>query len=287
MDLDANRSLIVAALARIPAGDRTALQTVYRLTSAKLFGVVLRILGERSEAEDVLQDVYVTVWRKAADFDAARASPMTWLIAIARNRAVADRAAREPAFAAMVAAWDERLAPGAGELEEAAPPPYLWRDIVAALPAPAARHPGLWRDLAFWRGLTLISGVLAAASLSALAYIGVKKPPPPLIASIDSEGVHHFIVTVDAQHGTIAVMPASFGAVPGKVPELWLIPPGGKPHSLGLLPISRMVTLALPPNLVADAIPKAVVAVSLEPPGGSPTGQPTGPVIATGELTIL
>ena len=88
MDLDANRSLIVAALVRIPAGDGAALQTVYRLTSAKLFGVCLRILGERSEAEDVLQEVYVTVWRKAADFDAARASPMTWLIAIARNRAI-------------------------------------------------------------------------------------------------------------------------------------------------------------------------------------------------------
>ncbi|MEJ2625451.1 MAG: sigma factor, partial [Pseudolabrys sp.] len=217
MDLDANRSLIVAALARIPAGDRTALQTVYRLTSAKLFGVVLRILGESSEAEDVLQDVYVTVWRKAADFDAARASPMTWLIAIARSRV-----AREPAFTAMAAAWDERLALGAGEFEEAAPPPYLWRDIVAALPAPAARHPDLWRDLTFWRGLTLVSGVLAAASLSALAYVGVKKPPPPLIASIDSEGVHHFILTVDAQHGTIAMMPASFAAVPGKAPELWL-----------------------------------------------------------------
>jgi RNA polymerase sigma-70 factor (ECF subfamily) len=88
MDLDANRSLIAAALARIPGGDRTALQTVYRLTSAKLFGVVLRILGERSEAEDVLQEVFVTVWRKADDFDANRASPMTWLIAIARNRAI-------------------------------------------------------------------------------------------------------------------------------------------------------------------------------------------------------
>ncbi|HEY0223278.1 MAG TPA: sigma-70 family RNA polymerase sigma factor [Pseudolabrys sp.] len=88
MDLDANRSLIVAALARIPAGDRPALQTVYRLTSAKLFGVCLRILEERSEAEDVLQEVYVTVWRKAAAFDPARASPMTWLIAIARNRAI-------------------------------------------------------------------------------------------------------------------------------------------------------------------------------------------------------
>ena len=67
MDLEANRALIAAALARIPGGDRAALQTVYRLTSAKLFGVCLRILGERSEAEDVLQEVYVTVWRKAGE----------------------------------------------------------------------------------------------------------------------------------------------------------------------------------------------------------------------------
>jgi RNA polymerase sigma-70 factor (ECF subfamily) len=88
MDLDANRSLLIATLARIPLGDRAALQTVYRLTSAKLFGVCLRILGERADAEDVLQEVYVTVWRKAADFDPAKASPMTWLIAIARNRAI-------------------------------------------------------------------------------------------------------------------------------------------------------------------------------------------------------
>ena len=88
MDLDANRSLIAAALGRIPDGDRAALQTVYRLTSAKLFGVCLRILGEHGEAEDVLQEIYVTVWRKAADFDASRASPMTWLITIARNRSI-------------------------------------------------------------------------------------------------------------------------------------------------------------------------------------------------------
>ncbi len=99
MELDTNRSLIVAALARVPAGDRAALQTVYRLTAAKLFGVCLRILGERGEAEEVLQEVYLTVWRKAGDFDAGRASPMTWLIAIARNRAIdrlrASRARRQ------------------------------------------------------------------------------------------------------------------------------------------------------------------------------------------------
>jgi RNA polymerase sigma-70 factor (ECF subfamily) len=108
MNLDANRSLIVAALARIPGGDRAALQTVYRLTSAKLFGVCLRILGERSEAEDVLQEVFVTVWRKAADFDAARASPMTWLIAITRNRAIDRlRASRQSRHMAPIEAADD------------------------------------------------------------------------------------------------------------------------------------------------------------------------------------
>jgi RNA polymerase sigma-70 factor (ECF subfamily) len=88
MDADAMRSQLAAALARVAAGDRAALQLVYRDTSAKLFGVCLRILHDRSEAEDVLQEVYVTVWRKAAAFDPGRASPVTWLVAIARNRAI-------------------------------------------------------------------------------------------------------------------------------------------------------------------------------------------------------
>src|SRR5258707_291662 len=88
MDAEASRSQLAAALARVAAGDRTALRLVYQDTSAKLFGVCLRILNDKSEAEDVLQDVYVTVWRKAAGFDPGRASPITWLVAIARNRAI-------------------------------------------------------------------------------------------------------------------------------------------------------------------------------------------------------
>jgi RNA polymerase sigma-70 factor (ECF subfamily) len=88
MDADATRKQLVAALARVAAGDRAALRIVYQDTSAKLFGVCLRILKDRSEAEDVLQEVYVTVWRKAGAFDPGRASPITWLVAIARNRAI-------------------------------------------------------------------------------------------------------------------------------------------------------------------------------------------------------
>jgi RNA polymerase sigma-70 factor, ECF subfamily len=125
MDLEANRDLIIAALARIPGGDRTALQTIYRLTAAKLFGVCLRILSERSDAEDVLQEVYLTVWRKAGDFNPGRASPMTWLIAIARNRAIdrlrATRQSRhmDPIDVAADLADNAPLADGAMESVEA------------------------------------------------------------------------------------------------------------------------------------------------------------------------
>jgi|SRR5690242_1337143 len=85
---DAARKQLTAALNRIAAGDRAALNLLYRDTSAKLFAVCLRILKDRSEAEDVLQEIYLSVFQRAGTFDAARASPMTWLVAIARNRSI-------------------------------------------------------------------------------------------------------------------------------------------------------------------------------------------------------
>jgi RNA polymerase sigma-70 factor (ECF subfamily) len=77
-----------ALLARAADGDRTAFRDFYDRMSAKLFGIVLRIVTERGEAEDVLQEVFVTIWRKAAEFDPSRASPVTWTATIARNRAI-------------------------------------------------------------------------------------------------------------------------------------------------------------------------------------------------------
>lgn len=85
---DSERSLLTAALHRVAKGDRPAFHEVYRRTCAKLLGVCLRISTDREEAEEVLQEVYVTVWQKAAQFDAARASPITWLATMARNRAI-------------------------------------------------------------------------------------------------------------------------------------------------------------------------------------------------------
>jgi RNA polymerase sigma-70 factor (ECF subfamily) len=85
---EAGRKALVAALVRVAAGDRGALQFIYKQTAAKLFGVCLRILPDKVEAEDVVQEVYVTVWRRADTFDPDRGSPIAWLAAIARNRAI-------------------------------------------------------------------------------------------------------------------------------------------------------------------------------------------------------
>jgi RNA polymerase sigma-70 factor, ECF subfamily len=85
---DQLRQELATALIRAGAGDKSAFEMVYRRTSAKLFGVCLRIFGDRQEAEDALQDVYITIWNKAARFDAGRASPISWLVKVARNRAI-------------------------------------------------------------------------------------------------------------------------------------------------------------------------------------------------------
>lgn len=75
-------------LARAGVGDRAAFATLYERTSAQLLGVVLRIQKDRAQAEDILQEVYVNVWRAASGFDAAQSQPLTWLTSIARHRAI-------------------------------------------------------------------------------------------------------------------------------------------------------------------------------------------------------
>ena len=87
---------VARLIAQCAAADRAAFRDLYRDTSAKLMGVLLRMLKERAEAEDVLQEVYTRVWLRAARFDPAKGRGMTWLIAIARNLAI-DRLRARPA----------------------------------------------------------------------------------------------------------------------------------------------------------------------------------------------
>src|SRR5665213_1834663 len=193
---------------------------------------------------------------------------------------------RDYNFARMVGEWEQRLTPWARNIEEVSPPPHIWSAIEAALPAPAPQRASLWQSLMFWPGLAL-AGALTAACLGGLVYFGALGGHELLVATIEGGGNRVFVATVDAKRGSIAVVPASFSADATRVPELWLIPADGKPRPLGLLRSDRAVTITIPSEYVAQTVSSASLAVSLEPPGGSTTGAPTGPVIGTGKLTSL
>lgn len=83
-----DRTLLTKALAGVAGGNAGALEEVYSRTAAKLFGICLRILGDRGDAEDILQDIYLNLDRRAASFDPDRGSPIAWLATITRNRAI-------------------------------------------------------------------------------------------------------------------------------------------------------------------------------------------------------
>ena len=98
MDRDQLSEQIGDLLKQVGDGDRRAFEALYRASSSVLLGVCMRVLADRGDAEEVLQDVFVTVWGKAAQFDPQRARGMTWLATIARNRAI-DRLRSSPAAA--------------------------------------------------------------------------------------------------------------------------------------------------------------------------------------------
>ncbi|WP_373353760.1 sigma-70 family RNA polymerase sigma factor [Pseudoroseicyclus sp. CXY001] len=113
----ATREEVEHWIGRCSLGDRDAFSALYDATSAKLFGVILRVLNDRAEAEEVLQEVYLRIWRNAGRYSANGLSPMSWLITIARNRAIDRLRARKSA---------------GGEMDEVA-------DLADAAPGPEAQ----------------------------------------------------------------------------------------------------------------------------------------------------
>lgn len=212
------------------------------------------------------------------------------------RRGAERRIAEDAAFAAEVAAWERKLTPLIAAVPPIEPPPAVWQAIARrlGLAANGARSPArssLWESLSFWRTLGVASSALAAASLFAVAVLLRPVPPeaPPLVATLQGTGAlaATFVARVDPKRGTLLVVPTSALSTDGRAPELWLISPGVDPQPVGLLDPARPVTLAIPARLIPQATRDAVLAVSLEPPGGSPTGKPTGPVVAQGALTNL
>jgi Uncharacterized protein conserved in bacteria len=129
--------------------------------------------------------------------------------------------------------------------------------------------------------------LLVVVSLSRLVPTPSVANAGYMVSTIQQDnGSTGWTATMDLQHARMVVVPATPVAfAQGRAPQLWLIPAGGKPISVGMIARDRPTTLALDAALLARLGPTAALAVSVEPLGGSPTGQPTGAVIAKGTIS--
>lgn len=199
---------------------------------------------------------------------------------------------QEPRLAERVAFWEANL----NQLTEGARPvpvpPWVWRRIENALNPESESKTGWWQDLFVWRW----AAGLAVATAVFLAVVPQQQPVPELpvaeggfvLVLTDEESKTAFLVSrqdrdspIRAEAITVPVMTVA------QAYELWLLPPDSAPLSLGLLN-EQGNTLLLPDLDVSQLVqPGYGMAVSIEPPGGSPTGSPTGPVVYTGSIKSL
>jgi len=213
----------------------------------------------------------------------------------ARRREVA-----EPAFAAEVAAWHERLAALLADVAPIEPDAAMWGRVSAAL---ALRDPRnnvveLKRKVRFWRASAAALTAIAASLLLGLGLgmglRGTESIQPPattvgprqmLIAAIDGEGTPPLaVVSVDRTDKSLIVTPAALTPVAGHDHELWIVPVAGDPRSLGLLRPGPARRIVLADDLAGLLAGGSTLAVSAEDEGGSRTGLPQGPIVATGTL---
>lgn len=209
----------------------------------------------------------------------------------------------EPAFLELVGTWERRLAPLLDEIAEAAPPAEVWTRISASL----GREDGgggatihqLRRKANIWRTYSAAITAVAAALVVVIGLDIAKQDPvlqPPiaqipapaaatLVASLAAEGgPAALIITYDPDARSLIATPAVLQGAAGHDHQLWVLPESGPPRSLGIVTAGQPRKITIPPALLQAIGASATLAVSVEPEGGSPTGQPTGPVIASGQL---
>jgi len=184
----------------------------------------------------------------------------------------------DPELARGVAAWEARLAPMARAIEPVAPPARVWPKIEQQL--------NFKKPSSFWKTL----GLIASGAAAALIAVAVLLPPQraggtaSYIAILTDPKTSHPVLVATAERGETVLRVNTLDPaihVAGRSLELWALPRGGAPRSLGLVSHERgLLKLLAPADQSLGDVP--ALAVSLEPQGGSPTGQPTGPVLYTG-----
>lgn len=209
------------------------------------------------------------------------------------RRAVAERIERDGAFARLVDGWEAYFAPLASAYAAVEPPASVKAAIdrllfaSGASSAPVASNAGFWSSLAVWRSLAAaaVAALVIFAGSTFLREPTIPPSPQQLVASLAADGSDvRFLAVYNAATGEIGLSKLSGEPGPNQTYELWMIEGQNPPVSMGVVPAGESSRLGVDDESKARLAAGAVLAVSLEPEGGSPTGLPTGPVVAAGDL---
>ncbi|CDN50061.1 anti-sigma factor [Neorhizobium galegae] len=209
------------------------------------------------------------------------------VLSLEARHAVEQRMASDRAFARIVERWQADLASFNDDYQDVAPRPVVFGRIETRLFGPArvaAPSWDLWNSAVFWRWFALgTSAVAVAAVFYASGVIPRPQGAAPLVAELSSTNDQiNLLASYDAGNGRLRIVPVAAGGREEKSLELWLVPGSGDPRSLGVFQPDRAGELIIPADLRRNMAEGATLAVSLEPFGGSRTGLPTGPVVASG-----
>ncbi|MBL0371751.1 anti-sigma factor [Rhizobium sp. KVB221] len=212
------------------------------------------------------------------------------------RRRVEARIATDPKFAMQVRRWQENLADFNDDYQEVKPSPlvhakieqHLFGDANDARPARVLQ--ALWGSVFFWRGLAA-AALVAAVGIGVAGrsdFLGTSQPEKPLVAELTGmDSPMSLLATYDFASGRLSVTPAALRQDQPKSLEVWLIEDGKPPASLGVLPDSGRGDIVIEASFRDAFTTGKTIAITVEPLGGSPSGKPTGPMIAFGKTKLL
>jgi anti-sigma-K factor RskA len=206
---------------------------------------------------------------------------------------VSARIDTDASFARLVDEWVRRLSPLDSAYPEVAAPASVKEALDRRLfrsAAGAASTGGFWSSLVFWRGLAVaaLAALFISIGTNMLRQPVAPTPQAQLVASLAADGSPvHFLAVYDPASGTVGLSHVAGDRSAGKDFELWMIEGQNAPVSMGVIPVGSTARLTVDDAAKAKLTAGALLAISLEPTGGSTTGQPTGPVVAAGNLTTI
>jgi anti-sigma-K factor RskA len=192
----------------------------------------------------------------------------------------------DPAVAAVVRRWEADLAPLAERIAPVEPPARVWSGIEARIAAPSPVRAGFWSSLGLWRTVGLVSGGLAGVLLAAFLWLSQGPRGEPLFVAVlnSPDTVPRMVVSMHQPDILRVRVVKHWAAMQDKGLELWVLRKDGVPLSLGMVknaPGDTIIHITASDPRVQGA---QALAISMEPPGGSPTGRATGPILCSGPI---